>query len=643
MKTTLRKMHLSCIILLLTIGNLYSQTAGTRPNIIVILADDLGYADVGFNREAGFSEGYGIIPTPELDNLANNGIICTNAHVAHPFCGPSRAAIMTGVYPHRIGAQYNLPNNITTTLGVPDESYANESVFFPELIDDTGYNTAAYGKWHLGFTAGKFQPLDKGFDYFFGFLGGGKNYFESKYEDLFYNRQGGANPVTNEYQDPLQRNRSYIDRNQYSNHEEDDYLTDVLTDDVINYIDEKAADTDPFLIYLAYNAPHTPLQAPANEIAEFLSANPNFEDAIRADEYITQSRPVLKEAEADRPAKIEEFVQARITYATMVANMDKNIGRVVDKLEEKNELENTVIIFFSDNGGYTYSKGAVNYPLAALKGSVDEGGHKVPFFVHWPNKITSPGTYKYQISSLDLYPTLVNLAGGTIPTSKTIDGVDFMDKIIANEDARPNEALFVLRPQNGFHNAAIISHPYRIVRKGGNGAWKLYHADVNPEVQITGSIDGKPVSQIIAELEQQGANWARTFKDIKPAWFDHERGNGHPHRILWYGEDNAGNKADPVFPGYDSTYHDSSLGFEDVIKDLYRIYPNPSRENFNIQFNSNFNKLEIELLTTTGKLIKKINPNLVETKIQAQNLKAGMYLLKIKSDNNLSIEKVIKL
>lgn len=199
----------------------------------------------------------------------------------------------------------------------------------------------------------------------------------------------------------------------------------------------------------------------------------------------------------------EKMIQARITYATIVVNMDNNIGRIVSQLNDESIMNNTIIIFLSDNGGYTYSKSAVNAPLAALKGSVDEGGHRVPFFVHWPDKIKTASTYPYQISSMDLYPTLVNLAGGEVPATKTIDGVDFMDKMIAGEDARPGEVLHVLRPQNGFHNAAMMSYPYRMVKKGGNSRWKLFDARVNPEVQLTGTVGNTTATAIIKDDGKQ--------------------------------------------------------------------------------------------------------------------------------------------
>ena len=669
------------VIGLSALASLSAQTQGSRPNIIIILADDLGYGDVGFNRADNFPADRGIIPTPHLDALASHAIVGTNVHVAHPFCGPSRAAILTGMYPHRIGAQYNLPNDITTELGVPVEE-----TYFSTLMQEANYSTAAYGKWHLGFVEGKYQPLDRGFDEFLGFCGGGKNYFSSEYDKTWYKYTTNSaeyndsalyntpkdKHTTNEYLDPLQRDRDYVDRKENNL---DDYLTDVLTDEALDFIERKATASEPFMQYLAYNAPHTPLQAPAEEIAQFLIDNPTFESTIREGDYIKTSDPVSKPSNVEKYAKakvedegakgdwallsseeqapllveaeaalLEKMVNARIVYATMVSNLDSNIGRIVTKLNEKGIMENTLILFLSDNGGYTFSKGAVNYPLDALKGSIDEGGHRVPFFAHWPDKITSPSVYPYQLSSMDLYPTLVNLAGGTIPATKTVDGIDFMDKIIAGEEVRPGKVLHVLRPQNGFHNAAIISYPYRITKKGGNGAWRLYDVNTNPQVELTGTVGNSTATAIIAELQGQGIDWAKGLMDIKPAWFDHERGDGHPHRILWFGEDNAGNTATPVFPGLDKTYGFDATNINEVLNRLITVYPNPSSETFTITFDATIKDLNIELVSSNGQTLKSIQTSQVKTSsIDVSNIASGMYILKIKADNNLSFEKVFRL
>lgn len=576
MKNNFKKFGMLIVACLLAI-NAFSQTQGTRPNIIVILADDLGYGDVGFNRDASFPADLGVIPTPSLDNLASNGVICSNSHVAHPFCGPSRVGLLTGMMPHRIGAQYNLPNDINTTYGIP----TNET-YFSNLLQDSGYNTAAFGKWHLGFTEGSYQPLDRGFDYFFGFLGGGKNYFESYYEDNFYD--GGAT-ITNEYQDPLWRDRAYVDETEFSDAPNEDYLTDILTDEAIAYALANAPSADPYFIYLSYNAPHTPLQAPDDERAQFLADNPNFYNLVRNSAYMYNANQVsdakmeqavrddigdaafdaLSQAEQDaailaaREAQIEEFTQARITYATMVSNMDTNIGRLIDELDnDVAEFNNTVIIFLSDNGGYTYSKGAINYPLDALKGSVKEGGHKVPMFVHWPNQITSSATYDRQLSSLDLYPTLVSLAGGTIPAGKTLDGVDFMDELIAGTDPRADESLLIMRPYLGFHNGGMSMGQWKIVKTGGNGAWRLYNILTDPG-ETTDLRSTEPNAEaIIQEFMNQGIALVEPFKDVKPAWYDNDGtgGLGHPHSFLW---------DDGTLPSYDQLFESSLLLLEGEI------------------------------------------------------------------------------
>ncbi|ANW96613.1 hypothetical protein AXE80_10140 [Wenyingzhuangia fucanilytica] len=547
------KTYAIAFLTFIAIINSHAQTQGTRPNIIVILADDLGYGDVGFNRDGNFPSELGVIPTPNIDKLANSGVVLKNAHVAHPFCGPSRAALLTGMMPHRIGAQYNLPNDITTELGIP----VNET-YFPKLLQDTGYNTAAFGKWHLGFKENFYQPLDRGFDYFFGFLGGGKGYFENGYEDNYYHRLGGSNPVTNEYQDPLWRQRGYVDREEFSNAADEDYLTDVLTDEAITYIQNNASSSDPFFMYLAYNAPHTPLEAPADEIAQFKLDNPDFEDLVRNSDYIKNSTPITKLPENERDAKIEEFVEARITYATMVANMDENIGRLIDELDNDMDVyNNTLIIFLSDNGGYTFSKGAVNYPLDALKGSVKEGGHKVPMFVHWPAKITSPAIYNHQISSLDIYPTLVSLAGGTVPEEKIIDGIDFMDDLIAGNDARPSEPLLIIRPQLGFENGGISMGQWKITKTGSNGSWNLYNIITDPGESTNLSNSEPNADDIIQEIVDKSIDIVVDFKDVKPAWFDNDGdGSGHPHSSLW---------DDGTLPAYDKLFDSQLLLLDEEI------------------------------------------------------------------------------
>lgn len=650
----MNRKHLIIVAILGTFLQSFAQTTnGSRPNIVIILADDLGYADVGFNRDASYPIEKGVIPTPELDALANNGIICTNGHVAHPFCGPSRAALMTGVQPNRIGAQYNLPNDITSTLGIP-----TSEKFFPKILQENNYNTAAFGKWHLGFTEGAYQPLDRGFDYFFGFLGGGKSYFEDRYEDLFYRRLGGTNPVTNEYQDPLQRQRGYVAKEEF---EQDEYLTDILTDEAISYIAENKSKADPFMMYVAYNAPHTPLEAPEAEIAQFKAANPNFETLVRNSDYLKESgayeldkveKELRKVEEYDydalsssekeekvaqyREELLDKFTESRIIYATMVANMDTNIGRIVDELKKDMDVyNNTMIVFLSDNGGYTYSKGAVNHPLYALKGSIFDGGHKVPFFIHWPNKISTPKTYKYQISSLDLYPTLVDLAGGNVPTGKHLDGASFMDKVLADEPVRAEDPIYVLRPLFGFHAVAINSNPYKAVKRSKNSKWELYNIEIDPG-ETSNLANAEP--EVLEVLVTKGIEYVKGFKNQKPGWFDHERNGGHPHRALWFDTEEL--------PNYDGAFGTDELSLSVLTKLQNKeltVYPNPSTGVYNLDFKVDYESLEVKLYSITGQLVDTLQVQKDNPVLDVSHLSSGNYIAKIDSGKAFSIEQIIKL
>ena len=517
-----------------------AQTEGTKPNIILIFADDLGYTDVGFNRDdASYPDAYGEIPTPKIDALAANGVIAKNAHVAHPFCGPSRAALLTGVYPHRVCAQYNLPNDLNASEGVS----TNEK-FFSKVLQENSYNTAAIGKWHLGVDT-QFKPNNRGFDYFFGMLGGGHNYFESSYEAQWINNGG---TTTNEYQVPLVRNNDYVIPSEFDN---DEYLTDILTEEAVNYINTNAADTDPFFMYLAYNAPHTPLQAPANKIAAFDAANGNGTAGSTFSTVVATSPDILN---ANIPAAWtgtdqeyrDSLVEDRLIYATMVSIMDEGVGLVTDALVTNGILDNTLIIFMSDNGGKLRQAGAVNYPLTAGKGSVDEGGHRVPMLFHWPDQFSAGQSYDHLVTSLDLYPSFLELAGAPVPTGKLLEGKSVMNQIITNQDARPSESIYVMRPQSGFHNGAIMNGDYKISKKGSNNTaagFKLYNIISDPG-ETTDIRSTEPNAEtIVDDMLTQGVAWVSEFQDVGPCWFDHD--NPHPHEALW----NSG-----ALPNYDGFF-----------------------------------------------------------------------------------------
>ncbi|EIK45876.1 sulfatase [Cellvibrio sp. BR] len=357
--------------------------ADKRPNIVVILADDLGYNDVGFTN--GQTE----IKTPRLDALANEGVVFENGYVTHPYCGPSRAGLITGRYQARFGME----NNVTYS---PDDKYMGLPLTektFPARLQEVGYKTAIFGKWHLG-GAPHFQPNERGFDYFYGFLDGGHNYMPGE----VHLGAGG-------YLLPIMRNKGVA--------EFDEYLTTALSRDAARYIERTSKEQAPFFIYMSYNAPHAPLQAPQNYLEKY--------------------------------AHIKD--EKRRTYAAMVDAMDEGIGMLIDALDKSGELDNTLIFFLSDNGGlYPYSwwpdyTWADNSPFRFGKVALTEGGVHVPFIAHWPKKITKGKRLNGLVSALDIAATSLALAGANTKDAK-LDGVDLTAYVTGKSKQSPHKALF---------------------------------------------------------------------------------------------------------------------------------------------------------------------------------------------------------
>ena len=292
--------------------------APEAPNIVVILVDDLGYVDAGFS---GSTVGYtSLVETPNLDGLAEEGVVFTDGYVTFSVCTPSRAGLLTGRYPSRFGVEGNIAYNpFDEHLGLPVEETT-----FPSYLQDAGYRTGAVGKWQLG-GAHIFAPLQRGFDYFYGFLNGRHDYWQ-----VDASRSGDDSLI------PLAGNTSPASFT--------GYLADALTDKAIEFIEEDSG--EPFFLYLAYNAPHTPYQAPAE----------------------------LK-------AKYAKFSRDKRTYLAMVDSLDQNVGRLLEALEQTGKRDNTIVFFLSDNGG---EEPADNGPFREGKSSFHEGGIRVPFVASWP-------------------------------------------------------------------------------------------------------------------------------------------------------------------------------------------------------------------------------------------------------------------
>jgi len=327
----------------------------------------LGYNDVGFN-------GCKDIPTPNIDRIAKAGVVFSSGHVSFGVCSPSRAGLLTGRYQYRFGYERNplyVPSDSTMGLPLTEETMA-------DVLGRSGYNSMLVGKWHLG-AHKSMHPLKRGFNEFFGFLGGGHQYFPEKWT---LQNPEDANGEGESYRTKLNRNYTIV--------EETEYLTDALSREAVAFVERNKQ--KPFFLYLAYNAPHTPLQA--------------------TDKYLNRFENIKN--------------PKRRTYAAMVCAMDDGVGRLLDKLNETGQIDNTIIVFLSDNGGPTSDNSSNNAPLRGQKGSVFEGGIRVPFTMQWAGKIPANITYDKPIIALDIFSTvLANIKGGATP-KKPLDGTDLL-------------------------------------------------------------------------------------------------------------------------------------------------------------------------------------------------------------------------
>lgn len=355
---------------------------GRPPNLIVILTDDQGYADVGFN-------GCEDIPTPNIDRIAAEGARCSNGYVTYAVCGPSRAGLITGRYQDRFGAC----RNPTIDPTVPNNGVPLQEKNIAELLRPQGYKSMAVGKWHLG-TYPNLRPLVRGFDEFFGFLSGGHDYFA---ENLTLEDLSEVKKQWDWYRTKLLRNDQRVDIQ--------GYLTDELSEAGADFIERNHE--QPFFLYLAYNAPHTPLQA----TKKYLDRFPHIENTKRR------------------------------TYAAMVSAVDDGVGKILDKLAEHDLEEDTIVFFLSDNGGATNNT-ARNRPLRGHKGDPFEGGVRVPFAVRWSGTISRGIDYEYPVSSLDIAATIVAHAGAVTSADKPLDGVDLIPYLTGEITDSPHPVLF---------------------------------------------------------------------------------------------------------------------------------------------------------------------------------------------------------
>ncbi len=360
-----------------------AQTEVAPPNIVVLFADDAGYADFGF-------QGSRQMKTPQLDRLAADGVRFTQFYVTASVCGPSRAGLMTGRYQQRFGFE---ENNVPGIMS-PNSAYLDDEMGLPtnlrtmaDYLHDLGYRTAAFGKWHLG-TADRYHPTKRGFDEFYGFRGGARSYFA--YRGPAYEKAG------------LGR---WLERGFGNFEEPEKYLTEALADEACAFIERNR--NRPFFAYVAFNAVHQPMQADPRDADTFPELEGN-----------------------------------RRTLAQMTLALDRACGRIVEKLKQAGVYDNTLIVFTNDNGGPSDRNASCNYPFAGVKATLLEGGIRVPCVMTWPKRLPRGVDYDQPASTLDLLPTFVSAAGGTVPADAELDGVDLLPYLLGEKEGRPHETLY---------------------------------------------------------------------------------------------------------------------------------------------------------------------------------------------------------
>ena len=369
-----------------------------KPNIIVIVSDDAGYSD--FRCYDGK-----VMQTPNIDRLAASGVRFTNAYVSAAVCGPSRAGLMTGRYQQRFGYEVNnVPKAMDKTVGLQGEQMGLplSEMTMADYMKIAGYKSIAVGKWHLGI-ANRYHPLQRGFDEFFGFLGGSRHYF----------------PDLRDYN----RNDNSIKRN-FIKQAELDYTTDGFTDAAIDFVERHKK--DKFFVYLAYNAVHTPLQAKEEDMEDYAYLN-------------------------DKTRRI---------FAGMTKSLDENIGKLLDYLEKENLRENTLIFFINDNGGPTYVTPADNDPLSGCKSTHYEGGIRVPFIISWPAVIKENVIYDYPVISFDILATMLAVTGIRERESTPLDGVNLIPYVSGKRTERPHQTLF----WREYVTAAVRDGDWKLIR-----------------------------------------------------------------------------------------------------------------------------------------------------------------------------------
>jgi len=446
------------VVALVTAGSLVAGD-GAKPNVLVILTDDQGRGDYS-------AFGTTDIRTPGMDRLFREGMDFANFRANCPVCSPTRAALLTGRYPDRVG----VPGVIRTHAEDSWGYLASDAVLLPQLLKPAGYHTALVGKWHLGLTQAQ-SPNARGFDFFHGFLG-------DMMDDYWTHRRHGINY--------MRRDEEVIDP--------EGHATDLFTEWACRYLEERAGLHEPFFLYLAYNAPHDPIQPPDRWSAR-----------VRAREPDLSAR--------------------RVKLVALIEHLDAGIGKVLETLDRTGLAKQTLVIFTSDNGGVTGYE-ANNGPWRSGKQHVYEGGLRVPGAARWPGRIQPGSRTERQVLTMDIFSTVCEAAGVEVP--KGIEGLSFLPTLLGKQQPETKRDLYFVRREGGRAYGgetieALIRGHWKLLQDSPWAPLELYDLGSDPEEKRNVASDERAIfNELSAAMRrniQRGGEvpWQRPDLDVPAA------------------------------------------------------------------------------------------------------------------------------
>ena len=439
---------LTCLLSLFFLTQVSANEKETRqrPNILLITADNLGYGDLG-------CYGNSIMKTPQLDRLAQQGVRLTDFYTASPTCTVSRATLLTGRYPQRIGLNHQL----NTVENYADGLRKSERLI-PQYLKERGYRTACFGKWNIGFSLGS-RPTERGFDEFFGFAAGNIDYY--------YHFYAGRHDLWRGLKEVFVKG----------------YSTDLFADEACKFIE--ANQQHPFFIYLPFNAPHFPGKR---------NKQPGQDNEWQAPDSAFEAYGISPHTKD--PQK---------RYRAVITALDTAIGRVLKKLDESGLSENTIVIWYSDNGAFMLKdrglEVASNKPLREGGVTLWEGGIRVPAIVRYPGQIKAGTVNHSQIISLDILPTLVLLAGGKLPQDRILDGQNVLPVLLAPETSKPRSFFFQYQKYSAVRNGK-----YKLLRTKPGRPFMLF--DLEQDLGESTDLASKH-PKVTKQLKQAYESWKR--------------------------------------------------------------------------------------------------------------------------------------